>query len=437
LQSKARRITGGVLFFVSQCHARRFKIPSMKTTIPSQNSVIRSSLFLILLLACFALVRTAEAVSPPPDGGYPGFNTAEGQNALFSLDVNSGFANTAVGWFSLFSNVDGDFNTAIGAGALLSNITGFHNRPDGVPAGSQNTAVGAAALLFNTDGGDNTAVGVAALLNNTTGAVNTAVGSAALRENTDGDFNTAVGQGALFNNTSGQQNTAVGFAAMGNNPPGNFNTAVGIIALGNTTGNGNIALGNQAGLNLTTGDNNIYIGNSGNDGESSTIRIGVTHAATFIAGIRGVTTGNADAINVVIDSAGQLGTMSSSRRFKTEIKPIDKASEAVLALKPVTFHYKSDKTSTPQFGLVAEEVAEVNSDLVVRDETGEIYTVRYEAVNAMLLNEFLKAHRKIEEQEAAIANQQKQIEALASGLQKVSAQLELNKPPPQTVMNNE
>jgi len=167
----------------------------------------------------------------------------------------------------------------------------------------------------------------------------------------------------------------------------------------------------------------------------------------FIGGIRGVTTQNADAIPVLIDSAGQLGTISSARRFKNEITPMDKASEAILALKPVTFHYKSDKSGTPQFGLIAEEVAEVNPDLVVRDENGEIYTVRYDAVNAMLLNEFLKEHRTVQEQKALVtqlksavekqetanAQQQKQIEALSEGLQKVSAQLEASKPAPQVV----
>jgi hypothetical protein len=201
------------------------------------------------------------------------------------------------------------------------------------------------------------------------------------------------------------------------------------------TGSNNIALGVSAGSVLTTGDNNIDIGNSGAANEANTIRIGDVQGITFIAGIRGVTTGNA-ALPVLIDTAGQLGTMSSSSRFKKEIKPMDCASEAILALKPVTFQYKADKTSTPQFGLIAEEVAAVNPDLVVRDKKGEIYTVRYDAVNAMLLNEFLKQHRKNEEQEATIARQQKQIDALAVGLQKVSAQLELSKPAPASVVNN-
>ena len=205
------------------------------------------------------------------------------------------------------------------------------------------------------------------------------------------------------------------------------------------------------GVNLTTGSNNIDLGALGVVGESNTIRIGTTKlTATFISGIRGVTTANANAVPVVIDSAGQLGTISSSRRFKDEIKPMDNTSEVILGIKPVTFHYKSDTQNTPQFGLIAEEVAKVNHDLVVRDDSGEIYTVRYEAVNAMLLNEFLKEHRRLQEQrnyfeakmanqqktfEATFAQQQKQIESLAATVQKVSDQVALSKPAPQLVAN--
>jgi predicted ribosome quality control (RQC) complex YloA/Tae2 family protein len=205
-------------------------------------------------------------------------------------------------------------------------------------------------------------------------------------------------------------------------------------------------LGANAGSNLTTGNGNIDIGAPGVAGESGVIRIGKepTATATFIAGIRGTTTANANAVAVVIDSAGQLGTVSSSRRFKDEIKPMDNSSEAILGLKPVTFHYKTDTQNTPQFGLIAEEVVEVNPDLVVRDDSGEIYTVRYEAVNAMLLNEFLKEHRKVEEQQATIAalkaaaaQQQKQIEALTATIQKVSNQLESNRRARQLVANDQ
>ena len=293
-------------------------------------------------------------------------------------------------------------------------------------------------------------------MNNTTGINNTANGVDALQSNTNGSHNTANGFHALFVNTGGGQNTANGVNALQSNTGGSANTAVGFQSLrNNPTGNLNIALGFNAGSNLTSGDNNIYIGSLGVATESDTIRIGASGVQTsaFIRGIRGVTTGNSDAVPVLIDSAGQLGTTSSSRRFKKEIKPMDSASEAILALKPVTFHYKSDKTGTPQFGLIAEEVAEVNPNPVVRDENGEIYTVRYDAVNAMLLNEFLKEHkafleeqRKVDEQQATIvelkstvAQQQKATEILTAQLkeqgaqiQRVSAQLQLNKPMMQT-----
>jgi hypothetical protein len=188
------------------------------------------------------------------------------------------------------------------------------------------------------------------------------------------------------------------------------------------------------------------IGNSGIAGESRNIRVGTQgiHTKTFIAGIRGVATVNANAIPVLIDSAGQLGTTSSSRRFKKEIEPMDQTSEVILDLKPVTFHYKTDSTGTPQFGLIAEEVAKVNPDLVVRDENGEIYTVRYEAVNAMLLNEFLKEHRKVEELETTVAQQKNDMKVFAANLkeqasqiQKMSAQLEVSKSAPQLVGNKE
>jgi len=202
-------------------------------------------------------------------------------------------------------------------------------------------------------------------------------------------------------------------------------------------------LGDGAGANLFTGDNNIYIYNLGIDGESNTIRIGTvgTHTATFIAGITGTAVTGAA---VVVDANGQLGVAPSSERFKDEIKPMNKASEAILALKPVTFRYKKeiDAEHTLRFGLVAEEVAKVNPDLLARDKNGEIYTVRYEAVNAMLLNEFLKEHRKNEEQQATIAQLKSGMETLtatvkeqAAQIQKVSAQLEASKSAPQVVNN--
>jgi trimeric autotransporter adhesin len=459
--------------------------PSLAISI--NRSPLRSVFVLIpVVLICFGLSPAGTAVSPPPDGGYPGANTAEGDDALFSL--TTGVQNTAIGFQALYANTTGPNNTAIGFDALASNTTGDHNTATGVVAlwqntiGFGNTALGAVALASNTAGNNNTATGLSALSNNTTGSDNTANGVQALAINRTGNNNTANGTNALFRNAAGSNNTATGAAALYNNNANNntangyqallnntmggANTANGVNALFsnrtgiqntangagalllNTTGNGNVAegagtlgrnrgsfntaIGFNAGGNLTTGSDNIDIGALGVAGESNTMRIGgVRQTATFIAGIRGVTTGMANAIPVLIDSAGQLGTTSSSRRFKKEIKPMDQTSEAVLALKPVTFHYKSDKTGTPQFGLIAEEVAQVNPDLVVRDENGEIYTVRYEAVNAMLLNEFLKEHGKVEKLETTVARLQKQIEALTAGLQKVSAQLELSKPAPQ------
>jgi trimeric autotransporter adhesin len=240
------------------------------------------------------------------------------------------------------------------------------------------------------------------------------------------------------------------------NTTGDFNTAIGYRALDSATGGANTALGFQAGSSLTTGNNNIEIANTGDAAHSSTIRIGLNQSKTFVAGINGATIA-AGAAPVFVDVNDQLGTISSSRRFKKEIQPMNKASEAILALKPVTFHYKSDLTNTAQFGLVAEDVAEGNSDLVVRDKSGQIYTVRYDAVNAMLLNEFLKEHRKVGEQQAAIAElkatvrrqeatiarQQKGIEDVTARLdeqsvqiQKMIAQHSLSKPAPQTVLNS-
>ncbi len=424
-----------------------------------------SSILIALLLACFGLMPLAQAVVPPPDGGYPGGNTAEGQSAL--LSSTTGIYNTAVGLFSLLSLTTSNFNTGVGAGTLLantadgntatgagalfSNTTGFQNTANGAFAlfsnniGTVNTAIGDSALLSNTEGNSNTANGVEALVSNINGSFNTANGFIALSSNTAGNDNTATGVAALFQNTAGNDNTANGLNALNNNTTGDANTAIGRDALfHNTAGSNNTALGAFAGSSLAgNSNNNIDIGNTGVAFESDTIRIGSEfQTRTFIAAIRGVTTGIADAVNVVIDSNGQLGTISSSRRFKNEIKPMNKTSESILALKPVTFHYKSDETDTPQFGLIAEEVAKVNPDLVVRDKNGEIYTVRYDAVNAMLLNEFLKEHRKNEEQEKTIVELKSGMIALAATvkeqaaqIQKVSTQLEASKPAPQVVNN--
>ncbi|MFL6599304.1 MAG: tail fiber domain-containing protein [Chthoniobacterales bacterium] len=395
-----------------------------------------------LLIVCLASVQNAQAVSPAPDGGYSGGNTAEGQDAL--LHLTTGVHNTAVGFLSLKSDTTGSYNTAIGSGTLRANRSDA-NTATGTFAllnntgGRQNTANGALALLSNTSGNVNTAVGYSALVSNTVGFQNTAIGDSTLGSNTTGNNNTASGSAALSNNTTGDGNTATGFGALNNNGTGGGNTAVGYSALSvNQSGIVNIALGFHAG-DLTTGDNNIVIGSRGVQGESNTIRIGGgvfgygPQTAAFIAGISGTAVvGDA----VVVDGNGQLGTVASSARFKKNIKPMDKTSEAILALKPVSFQYRSDSKGTPQFGLIAEEVAKVNPELVVRNRNGEIYSVRYDQVNAMLLNEFLKEHRTVQEQGATITELKKQVEALSAGLQRVNAQLQLNKPAPKMAKNN-
>ena len=367
-------------------------------------------------------------------------NTAEGTDALFSL--TTGTDNTAIGFDALYSNTEGNENTAVGSEALVSNTTGIRNVANGFAAlqasttGVRNTATGRAALARNTTGNDNTGDGHDALFFNTTGIHNTATGSFAMLFSTTGNDNTAAGYAALFFNTTGNANTAVGYWALYNNTTGNSNIAQGYNALwNNTTGSGNIALGNFAGGNLTTGDNNIDIGNEGVAGEASTIRIGTvgTQTAAYIAGITGKTVPRGTP--VFVSPTGQLGTVQSSARFKDQIKPMDKLSEAILSLQPVTFHYRKefDPEGTPQFGLVAEDVEKVNPDLVVRDEVGRAYTVRYDAVNAMLLNEFLKEHRTVQELKKEMAVLTATVKEHASQIQKVSAQLELSRSPQQLV----
>src|ERR1043166_375298 len=437
------------------------------TSSPQLNRKSSGYVFILMFaITCFGSLATTKAVVPAPDGGYPGGNTAEGQNALFSL--TTGGYNTAAGYLSLTSNTIGQLNTAVGAGALLANTadentamgagallansSGIDNTADGAfalahnTAGIWNTATGVNALFTNSGGNYNAAFGVQSLYSNTTGANNTAAGTSALFSNTQGNDNTAVGADALQHNT-GSFNTAVGRQALLNNSTGTLNTAVGVQALLHATGSGNIAWGVDAGSNVTTGQQNIIIGNDGGPAaDSGTIRIGSEnlHTRTFISGIYEVTTGNNDAVPVLIDDLGQTGTKSPSRRFKTDIKPIEKASECILALKPVSFRYKVHKDSTPQFGLIAEEVAAVNPDLVVRDKKGEIYTVRYDAVKAMLLNEVLKEHRTVEELKGNAEDQRRNIQALAatvkeqaSLIQKVSAQLQIRKSTRQVVLNKE
>jgi hypothetical protein len=376
---------------------------------------LQNLILILILIVCIGLLPKAQAIFPPPDGDYPGGNTAEGREALLSL--TDGTYNTAVGFFSLRANRSGNFNTAIGAGALLDNRA------------EENTAVGAAALLHTTSGSFNTATGSGALFNNLIGRNNTANGFQALASNTIGPSNTATGSTALQNNQIGSNNTATGDEALFSNIAGSLNTANGDQALfSNVTGNFNTAIGFEAGFNQTTGSSNVYIGANilGTPGESNTC---------YIASIFGQT--SAGGIPVLINSDNKLGTTTSSKRFKEDIKPMGKTSETLFALNPVTFRYKKeiDSAGTSQFGLVAEDVDKMNPDLVVRDKEGKPYSVRYDQVNAMLLNEFLKEHRKVQELEAKTARQQKQTDALTVELQKVSAQVEASKPSPHVVNN--
>jgi hypothetical protein len=406
-----------------------------------------------LTLGCFALSPVARAVCRE---GCDNGNTFLGEDALLN---NTGSSNTAIGSQALWKNTTGFFNTAIGQGALSLNTTGSNNTATGPGAlfanqGDNNTAYGEGALNENITGDDNTATGFHALFRNHVGDNNTATGAGALEGTINGitgSNNTATGTDALFVNTFGFDNTATGFVALYANTEGFNNTANGVNALSaNTTGNNNIAIGRSAGMNLTTGSNNIDIGHQGNAGEANTIRIGTqeTHTRTFIAGISSTVLRASVPVRIGTQGTetGQLGSVPSSARFKQNIKPMDKASEAVLALKPVTFRYKKelDPDGIPQFGLVAEEVEKVNPDLVVRDADGKAYTVCYETVNVMLLNEFLKEHRKVEKLGATIAEQQKEITGLTAALreqtaliQKVSAQLEASKPAPQVVVSNQ
>jgi hypothetical protein len=510
--------------------------------------IIRTPALLPYIL--FALCSIARAVTPAPDGGYPGGNTAEGQNALFSN--TTGTYNTALGLFSLKSNTDGSFNTATGAGTLILN-TANSNTAFGAAAlllntnGSDNTAVGAFALLNNTangntaigsgalvsnttggspgsaqgfdvgpnvavgwqalenntvagantalgyqalhsfitgpvgfeqlglctavgfqalgnatggagnsgfgyqtlfnntDGTGNAAIGAQVLFNNTTGTSNTASGVSALFSNTIGNYNTATGGGSLTANVTGDSNTAIGEQALQANISGSDNTAVGFQTLFyNTNGSHNIALGGGAGVNVIAADHVICIGAAGDDVSNTCYIDQIFNAVSF--------GGSA----VFIDSNNKLGTITSSRRFKDEIKPMEQASETLFALKPVTFRYKKeiDPTRLSQFGLVAEEVEKINPDLVVRDKNGKPYSVRYDQVNAMLLNEFLKEHKKVRQLEATVAQQrgefetrivelQKEIEKVVAcskeqdaKIQKVNMKLELDNAAPRTVVND-
>jgi trimeric autotransporter adhesin len=493
---------------VQQSTPRKMKIKNMKarrlTKSVGSSRCWSGCILIMIALACFALSPTMRAVSPPPDGGYPNRTTAEGDNALFNLTV--GVDNTALGFDTLWSNVTGGYNTATGEQTLYSNVSGNYNTGTGYRAlysntGSKNTADGFRALFSNMDGSANTASGFQALYFNT-GTGNTAVGQDALYYNVAGGLNTAVGDLALFKNSSASGNVAVGYQALSNNTTagitgqasvavgykalahqngtlaannavgqnalfnaldGHYNNGFGWQALFNvTSGFDNTAIGDGAGSGINTGNFNTCLGDDTCGSVSSAS--GVLCIGSGVSGenvdnrtyIRNVaTTGQNNSVYVTIDLVtGRLGFVNfSSERYKENIKPMEKVSEAILGLKPITYRYKPgvDAANLPQFGLSAEQVAKANPDLVIYDQKGLPLTVRYDAINVMLLNEFLKEHRKVEEQEATISElkkdfqvtttqQQEQIRALAATLkeqatqiQKVSAQLETNRLAPKVV----
>ena len=493
------------------CYARRFVLaansldklvrfsrnyPDMKTSIPT--------VLITFALVCFALVQNTQAVNPPPDGGYPGGNTAEGINALDDVNTAVGINNTAVGANALTHDTTGYYNVAVGSGALASNTTGNFNMAIGAGAllnnnanfnlaigyrvlfrntiGNHLTGIGAAALLNNTTAAFNTAIGADALEENTIGEDNTAIGADALAQNTTGHGNTAIGEDTLYSNTTGRDNTAIGIGSLFSNTTGNGNTAIGVFALlnnitghdntangfgalgqntigtgntangsgalpsnttgsnntangdnalgNNTIGNNNVALGNGAGSSATTGSSNVYVG-AGMQGVAG------ENNACYIASIFGQTSANG--IPILINPNNKLGTATSSKRFKEDIESMDKASEALFSLKPVTFRYRKeiDPQGTSQLGLVAEDVEKVNPNLVVRDKEGKPYSVRYDQVNAMLLNEFLKEHSTVQELKKEIATLIATVKEQAAQIQKVSAQLEASKAAPRVVANDQ
>ena len=388
-----------------------------------QSKTVTRSVLILVALSWTWVVPKGEAVSPPPDGGYPGGNTAEGENALLSL--TSGTYNTAVGFYSLGSNTIGRFNTALGMGTLLFNVGeatsyGTENTAIGAAAllnntrGTRNTAVGAFALFYNIgaanigpDGSNSTAVGDSALFNNTTGCCNIGIGYQALYENTEGFNNVAVGSTSLYNNIIGEENTAIGGFTLAFNVAGRFNTALGFGAGNDVTGDGNVCIGQGVDGEMGV-DDRTYIRNIN------------TTTQNFSAGVN-------DYVTVRLTD-GRLGhtTVVSSQRYKEDIKPLAGVSEALYDLRPVSFRLKKeyDETQAVGFGLIAEEVEDVDPALVYCNNKGQVESVRYDMVNAMLLNEFLKEHRKVQEQQAIIAQLRKDMESVLARLKEHDSKIQ-------------
>jgi hypothetical protein len=406
--------------------------------------------------------------------GFQAFNdpngTADTAFGALALGSSSGSQdNTAFGDGALQHTTTGSYNTGIGADALRANTTGIYSTAVGANAlasntGSYNDAFGGSALGNNTSGELNVALGFSSLASNSTGSVNTAVGDSAMSANTTGQWNQAFGASALSANTSGHDNTAAGFTALAGNTTGYFNTGVGestfyqnttgvfntaigslagdfntgsyntflggnagntpINNAGNTTGSSNIFVGFGAGGSTTTGSNNIQIGNYGSATDAGVIRIGgVNQSTAFIAGITGVTTGVSDAVDVVIDTNGQLGTINSSLRFKHDIADMGDSSSGLMRLRPVTFHYNqgsADGVQRLEYGLIAEEVAKVYPEAVTYTPAGETQTIQYHKINAMMLNEIQKQHQQIEDQARELNTLRERLETLEKALQAAS-----------------
>ncbi|HLK60638.1 MAG TPA: tail fiber domain-containing protein [Chthonomonadaceae bacterium] len=374
-----------------------------------------------------ALNNNTTGHSDTADGSYAlsfntkgNWNTANGSEAMYHNTTGSW--NSANGAYSLFLNTTGNFNAANGNGALYSNTTGSYNAANGGDAlfanttGNLNAANGYQALYFNTTGNNNTANGSFALFSNTIGSNNTANGYEALFDNTTGNQNVANGLYALYSNTTGSNNIADGSYALYNTTTGNDNTAVGLFTLYlNQTGSNNIAIGYGAGQNIASGSNNISIGNGGVASDHGVIRIGTprTQQATFIAGINGVTA--SQGVPVYINANGQLGTLTSSARFKYDIHSLGAVSDKLMRLRPVSFRYKAaaeDGSHPIQYGLIAEEVAQVYPDMVQYDNEGKPFTVYYQQLTPMMLNELQKAHQDINSLKAELQNQSTEMGSL-------------------------
>jgi hypothetical protein len=353
-------------------------------------------------------------------------NTAYGTAAL--QKNTTGMYDSAFGYAALSANTSADFNTAVGFAALVNATTGGVNTALGADAllenttGGFNTATGSCAMCSNTNDYYNTATGFYSLLGNTTGSQNTATGTSALDANTIGSENVATGQAALYSNSNGSYNTADGYTALYNNTTGSVNTAFGDYGLYSaTTGQNNIAVGNQAGYNVTIGSNNIEIGSLGTAAESKTVRIGTqgTQTATYIAGITGTPMTGGQAVNVVVSSSGQLGVRPSSAGYKKDIQPLSNHSQGLWQLRPVTFRYKQDPQGERQYGLIAEQVAKVYPELVVRDTKGEVESVQYEELIRLMLNEMQRQRDEVQHQQAALNALKAQDTALQTRLERL------------------